>query len=170
MIAQYRFGIAMNAKIGQGYIYDIDRLGIQQVNKDNNSKLSSQFSVLMGQLDSFNEHAVPELIINGTPDSDQYAKRVEGVSAVKALQLAAQAGQVIYTLKQANYSSLSGRLNHSVETLTDVRNAIFSGKEVVISESSIHYNGWSGSGYIIQDPLTGSGAYMISGGANGGMF
>ncbi len=48
MIAQYRFGIAMNAKIGQGYIYDIDRLGIQQVNKDNNSKLSSQFSVLMG--------------------------------------------------------------------------------------------------------------------------
>jgi hypothetical protein len=28
--------------------------------------------------------------------------------------------------------------------------------------------GWTGSGYIISDPATGSGAYKISGGANGG--
>ena len=30
--------------------------------------------------------------------------------------------------------------------------------------------GWSGAGYIIIDPVTGDGAYKISGGGNGGFF
>lgn len=35
-------------------------------------------------------------------------------------------------------------------------------------ESPISVSGWTGSGYIIDDPATGAGAYKISGGANGG--
>lgn len=30
--------------------------------------------------------------------------------------------------------------------------------------------GWSGAGYIITDPVTGDGAYKISGGGNGGFM
>ena len=38
----------------------------------------------------------------------------------------------------------------------------------MISEFNIIHNGWKGSGYIIIDPQTASGAYLISGGLNGG--
>lgn len=54
--------------------------------------------------------------------------------------------------------------------MTDIRNAVAAGKIVTTSEKSINFNGWKGSGYIITDPSTGSGAYMISGGLNGGFI
>jgi len=38
---------------------------------------------------------------------------------------------------------------------------------VTVSKTNITYNGWTGVGYIIIDPLTGAGAYMISGGMSG---
>ena len=42
-------------------------------------------------------------------------------------------------------------------------NAVNSGNEVIIPKNSIDFNGWVGFGYIIIDPVTKSGAYMISG-------
>jgi hypothetical protein len=41
------------------------------------------------------------------------------------------------------------------------------GKEAIVSKMNINVNGWTGCGYIIIDPNTGAGAYMISGGTNG---
>jgi hypothetical protein len=51
---------------------------------------------------------------------------------------------------------------------TDIRNAVNAGKVVTVSKTNITYNGWTGCGYIIIDPDTGAGAYMISGGMSGG--
>jgi hypothetical protein len=48
-----------------------------------------------------------------------------------------------------------------------VHNAVNAGKLVVIPKSNISYAGWNGCGYIILDPNTGAGAYMISSGASG---
>jgi len=39
---------------------------------------------------------------------------------------------------------------------------------VTVSQSNITEAGWTGVGYIITDPVTGSGAYKISTGKNGG--
>jgi hypothetical protein len=36
-----------------------------------------------------------------------------------------------------------------------------------VHQSPITQSGWTGTGYIITDPVTGAGAYKISGGANG---
>ncbi len=56
----------------------------------------------------------------------------------------------------------------------DVRQEIYQavqvGNTVTIHESPITVNGWSGYGYVKIDPETGSGAYKISGGANGGVW
>ena len=41
---------------------------------------------------------------------------------------------------------------------------------VTVSKTQITYNGWTGVGYIIIDPTTGAGAYMISGGLGGAMI
>ena len=41
---------------------------------------------------------------------------------------------------------------------------------VTVSKTQITYNGWTGVGYIIINPTTGAGAYMISGGLAGGGY
>ena len=87
---------------------------------------------------------------------------------MKALQIAAQQGQTIYTVTKANYAEILPKLNHSTDVMTDVRNAINAGKEVTISQTQVHAFGWSGTGYIVLDPESGVGAYLIGGGADGG--
>lgn len=51
--------------------------------------------------------------------------------------------------------------------ITDIQNAVSAGKAVTVSKTNITDNGWTGCGYIVINPETGAGAYMISGGLNG---
>ena len=48
--------------------------------------------------------------------------------------------------------------------MRDVANAINAGKEVTISQTQVHAFGWSGTGYIVLDPESGVGGYLIGGG------
>ena len=49
-----------------------------------------------------------------------------------------------------------------------IRNAVNASKEVTVHEKSINKHGWKGFGYIVIDPETGAGAYLIEGSGNGG--
>ena len=49
----------------------------------------------------------------------------------------------------------------------EIRSAVNAGKEVTVHERAINAHGWSGYGYIIIDPETGAGAYLIEGKGNG---
>lgn len=49
-----------------------------------------------------------------------------------------------------------------------VTESINLGKLVITHESSVSVPGWSGAGYAVLDPDTNTGAWMISGGNNGG--
>jgi hypothetical protein len=51
--------------------------------------------------------------------------------------------------------------------MTEIRNALAAGKEVITHTDAVSVPGWSGAGYIITDPDTGAGAYKIAGGGNG---
>jgi hypothetical protein len=53
------------------------------------------------------------------------------------------------------------------EVKSAIANAVNAGKKVTVSKSNITLNGWTGCGFVITDPVTGAGAYMISGGQNG---
>jgi len=44
------------------------------------------------------------------------------------------------------------------------------GKEVIFHEKAISAHGWTGHGYIMVDPNTGAGAYIIEGRGNGGFL
>ena len=97
----------------------------------------------------------------------------QGVSAVKALAIAAAQGQKIYTLNdknQAYHASIVASLGTDADTKQEISNALAAGKEVTVHQADISANGWTGMGYIILDPDSGAGAYKISGGANGGFF
>ncbi|WP_201634580.1 hypothetical protein [Psychrobacter immobilis] len=45
----------------------------------------------------------------------------------KALSLAAQQGQTIYTITKANYAEVLPKLNHSDVVITDIRNGVNAG-------------------------------------------
>ncbi len=156
----YIFGIPQTVR-ASGLAMDVKRdLNIiKALDGDNNKKV--QFMLASGMNSSALEHSVPEQLFS-TPDEP-----AEGISAVKALKIANDEGIPIYTINQANIDSILPNLQVDVGTITDIKNAVNAGKVVTVSKTNITYNGWTGVGYIIIDPNTGAGAYMVSGGLSG---
>jgi len=118
-----------------------------------------------GMLTSTLESAVPEQMFNTDP-----ANPIDGISAVKALQLAAQQGQKIYQITPQNQATVLPQLTLSGLAMKEIRQGLAAGKEVIAHASQVSVPGWTGEGYIITDPVTGSGAYKITGGSNGGFI
>lgn len=121
-----------------------------------------QFVQKIGLLSSALEHAVPERMF-ATQGSTS-----DGVSTVKALARAQAAGQRIYHIKQTNQVMALPNIHHNIQAMDEIRSALAVGKEVITHTDAISVPGWIGAGYIVLDPVTGNGAYKISGGANGG--
>lgn len=159
----YNWGVLRTAKLA-GMMMDIDRLSAASVDNSNVKQNWINFNASQGARMSANEHLVPEQFFN---DPNSTVKNVNGISAVKALQIAASQGQKIYTIDQGNINTVLPLLNCDSGTIQDLQNAVTAGKTVTISQSKITQNGWTGSGYIIFDPNTGAGAYMIGGGLDG---
>lgn len=122
--------------------------------------LNRQSGILASSL----EHGVPEQMFS-TP-----TQPAQGVSAVKALQLAAQQGQRIYHITQQNQAQTLPNLHVSGLAMTEIQKGLATGKEVIAHTDQINVSGWVGEGYLILDPETGSGAYKITGGSNGGFL
>ncbi|ELA09183.1 hypothetical protein MOMA_02210 [Moraxella macacae 0408225] len=148
-------------------IMDIDRILKQTVDKDNKVNNVTAFNRSTGIRESLNENLIPEQLFD---DPNTKQKEAQGISAVKALQIAQEQGQIIYTITKENYAKILPKLNHSLDVMTDVRNAINAGKEVTISQTQVHAFGWHGTGYIVLDPTTGTGVYLIGGGVDGGFL
>ena len=88
----------------------------------------------------------------------------QGISTVKALQLANAQGQQIYKIDQTNIDTVLPKLNLSNSVKQDIQSSVNAGKYVITHTDNVSVPGWSGAGYAIIDPLTGSDAYLISGG------
>lgn len=161
-----RYGIIFGGSF-KGMMMDIDQLMYQAVSRDNDTNELKGFIQSQGARQSANEHLVPEQLFD---DPNTKEKEVEGVSAVKAIQIAQEQGQTIYTINKDNYSQILPKLKLSSSVLTDIRNAVNAGRVVTTHERNISVKGWKGSGYIIIDPNTGTGAYLIDGGGEWGDF
>jgi hypothetical protein len=107
---------------------------------------------------------------NGQTKNPTLSDCGQAVSTVKALAIAQQQGQKIYTITQQNASTALAKLPVSGSVGQEIRNAIQAGKEVTIHEKPINAYGWSGYGYSIIDPETGAGGYVIEGGGNGALY
>ncbi|MDD2852639.1 MAG: transglutaminase domain-containing protein [Desulfuromonadaceae bacterium] len=132
--------------------------------KDGNADTARNYMLSSGMTSSALEHSVPEQLFS-TPDN-----KAEGISTVKALKIANDQGIPIYTVNQSNIATTLPQLQIDQQTKDDIANAVNAGKVVTVSKTNITFNGWIGCGYIITNPETGAGAYMISGGGNGAMF
>jgi transglutaminase-like putative cysteine protease len=90
-----------------------------------------------------------------------------GGSAIRLINSALADGAPIYRIGSNNATLLDG-LPHSSDVLADLRNAVAAGKEVIVPGAASGTGNWRGLGYIVIDPETGAGAYLIDGGFNGG--
>lgn len=140
-----------------GIMIDVDRNIYVAHSKNGDQAKVPQFMIPAGQMSSILEHAIFEQLYSA-----------KGVSTVQLLQAANNQGIPIYNISQSNIASLLPILQISDNVKTDIQNAVNAGKTVVIPKQNISYYTWTGTGYIVQDPLTGAGAYMISTNLAGG--
>jgi len=177
----YSWGVVRRVEF-PGVNMDIGHIRNLTWAKDNDKKKAIAYNRLRGQYMSALEHAVPERFFNdpaqcnlvgtekpvaGLPNCPQ------GISAVKALGLAAAQGQKIYTITPEVYAANPNILNtalgaHSVDTRSRVQRALDSGMEVTIHQAPIVESGWKGAGFTSLDPTNGAGGYTIEGGSSGG--
>jgi hypothetical protein len=162
----YWFGIPRNVSF-PGLMMDVDRYMMMVAAKDGSSTVGYMRQSRM-RLSAY-EHLIPEKLFTNPVDPN----RPQGISAVKALAVAASQGQKIYTLSQANQAqhlTLLAQVTIDASTRQEIQNALAAGKEVTVHQAPITQSGWTGSGYIITDPSTRAGAYKISGGAKGAFY
>ena len=93
---------------------------------------------------------------------------IRGFSAVHLLSAAASQNIPIYRITSVNAAAVLPSLDLHSGVKSDIQTAVSQGKSVLVSEREVDLGVWSGVGYIIQDETTGGGAYLISGGLNGG--
>ena len=157
---RYWFGIPRNVT-ASGLTMDVDNVAVIRVDKDNNHERWVGVNRAIGARLSAMEHLVPERMYS-TDDNPAH-----GISAVKALQLAAAEGQKIWTITRANLNQALAGLDLSVDEETDILNAVLAGKEVTAHERPVNFHGRAAVGYTVLDPNTGAGAYLIASGENG---
>lgn len=135
-----------------------------------------------GQHMSALEHMIPERFFNdpakcnvedsSTPNP-ALPSCARGVSAMRLIGVAAEQGQRLYSITQQVYANNPGIVGsqlggHSQSTRDRVSGYLAAGYEVSIHQSPVTVNAWTGAGFIAIDPSTGTGGYLIEGGANGG--
>lgn len=154
------FGSASNVKLG-AVAMDVDWLMSNNEGKSNCWQDWVAFNQMSGQIASAFEHIVPEQIFS-TADN-----RVEAVSTVKALAVANAESQRIYTIDRNNIGYTLPLVTAHNLVKQDIERAVAAGNTAIIHERPIDHAGYQGSGYILLDPDTGTGAYKITGGGNG---
>lgn len=157
--AKYRtfFGITVSPPIISALNIDIPRYVQSPFSITGDKEQEKAFTKLQGLSTSYFEHAIWERFSG-----------IDSVSTVKLLQLANEAGLPIYTINSANIDATLPLLIQSQQVKDDIRNVVGAGKEVTIPKSYITRNEWTGTGYMVRNPDTGEGAYMISSGLAGG--
>ncbi len=157
LTVSYFFGIP-NAANYRGWVMDVKRnLQVAVANKPEDSL---NYLMQSGVQGSYLENSAYEQVLS--------MKKGKGASATQLLLEASRQGIPIYKITQENIGTALLALQVDDSIKQDIQNAIAAGKTVTISQRAVNFNGVNGAtGYIIQDPVTGAGAYLIDGGLNG---
>jgi hypothetical protein len=160
---QYWFGVPRNF-VPKGVLMDMDRVASIAVSKDGDLSKWKNFNERVGSLLSAHEHLVLEEFFN---DRDAATPAIDGLSAIKAVAVAASQGQRIYTIDSSNLATALSSIQLPAELEREIADAVGAGKIVSTHQSPLHAAGQVTSGYIILDAETGAGAYKINSGADG---
>lgn len=127
---------------------------VQSINND--ALAEAGYFETVGPIGSFLEGRVIEEVFG-----------LEGTSTVRNLQIASNLGIPLVAIDSTNMGVID-RLEYDDDFKASLRDVVSSGKSLVIPERGIDSHGFSGTGWIEEDPLTGAAGYMISGELAGG--
>lgn len=136
------------------HFLDVPKLSLLIYDVEGGQDRAAQAATLIGYTSSALEHLVWQ---------QRFAK--DSVSAVKLLQLAAQGGQTLHTISGAG--QVAG-LGVGPDVKTAILDALNRGWRAKVSQNNVTRFDWTGAGYVLYDPATGSAGYLITGGLNGG--
>ena len=153
-----------------GVAYNGDKIRISEVNnaqeneKDSNGDKENKvdynpvkdFMLYSGFVGSYLESFVLEETVG-----------VFAVSTMEVFKVALSRGMELVKIDSQNMDELE-RIKADGKTISEMRNAVSSGRTVIVPKEEMCYYGWKGTAYIALDPVTGEGAYMISGSMCGG--
>jgi hypothetical protein len=100
---------------------------------------------------------------------DQLMSRPDetSVSTTQYFAIAARQGLRIFAITADNIGTALPQIATSASVRNDIANAINAGHVAFVPEADLTHKGFSGIGYLLLDPQTGAGAYLIDGGRNG---
>lgn len=159
---RYWLGVVRSVETS-GFGMDVDSMSSLQVNKDNDLERWIAFNRAQGMRMSAMEHLVPEQ----TYSTEGAA--ADGISAVKAIRLAAAEGQKIWTITKNNLAQSLADVQLPEAVKEDIRGSVYAGKNVVTHDRPVDFYGRQSVGYTVVDPKTGGGGYLIGTGENGGI-
>lgn len=158
LYATYAYGVPRSASYGSRTL-DVKELLIMAVDKHEDQNARRLFVEKRGLVGSYMEA--------GSFDQSFLQDSGNSMSAVTALQFANQSGVPIYTVTASNQQTVMSQLQVDSDTADNIANATASGLQVIVPRNDITVGSFSGLGYIIQDPESGAGSYLISGGRDG---
>ncbi|MBA4373430.1 MAG: hypothetical protein C0402_11295, partial [Thermodesulfovibrio sp.] len=97
--------------------------------------------------------------------------QVESISTAKLMQLVGNRPPVV-TIDKSNVTTVLSGMSFDEAIKEDITNAVNRNLTVTLPSGDnlpMHYEDWSGIGYIKEDPTTGESGYMLSGMLAGGM-
>ncbi|MBI4691578.1 MAG: transglutaminase domain-containing protein, partial [Nitrospirae bacterium] len=149
-ITEYIWGAPYKVAEG-GVAIDVDRNIYNPFSIDGSQQRKKDFLIVAGLGSSSWEDMIIQSFFN-----------IPSVSAARLLKIANQQGIPIYTIDTGNINTIIPQLQTSQEVINNIKNAVNAGKKVIIPKTNVQYNDWNGVGYIILDPVIGSGAYLES--------
>ncbi|MBQ6696766.1 MAG: hypothetical protein IJN16_08700, partial [Lachnospiraceae bacterium] len=117
---------------------------------------TKEFNLLSGIQSSAYESIVWEQLIG-----------VHSASTISLFREATDCGIPIHLLNEENFDKVSEKLTLSESTMQTVKGHVESGKFVILPETELTMGDWSGTGYMVLDPDTYTGQYMVDGGLTG---
>jgi hypothetical protein len=154
----YNFGIPRWASY-KSRVLDVKENRMSVVHTRNENAPNIEYGLKTGMLASYLE--------SGIYDQAFLMEPGYSMSAVTALAKANELNIPIYHITDANLSVALNKLTVDADIKNDINNAVNAGLEVTVSRDSVVVADFTGAGYIITDPATGSGSYRISGGRDG---
>lgn len=151
-----RYGIVTGLAAGSMYI-DVDADDHTVISLTGDQGTARAYMMASGNISSLYESIVWEQLTG-----------YESVSTLAILRKAKEQGIELLQINRDNLEAQMKKLNTDAATREAVRSAVIGGNIVTIPAENITIGNWNGTGYIVLDPATGAGSYMISGGLNGG--
>jgi hypothetical protein len=141
-----------------GIVGDMDRNTHLVMPTNGDASRRKLFMQIAGNESSYYEHFTTEKVFNA-----------EAVSAVKALQIAADRGIPVHTINSGNIGTLLSTLQIQQSVKTAIQDAVDRGWQAIVPGNTLTLGDWTGIGYILENPETGEAYYPIPGGFNGAL-